>query len=79
MVYLVVLGLVLLGGYTWHGLMSPEAIALAALLGPVYILALVVGARLYSGSSDQLYRRIAYAIVTLAAVASMPVFDTILH
>jgi uncharacterized protein len=42
-------------------------------------LALVVGARWFRGSSDAGYRRIAYAIVALAALASMPVFDHLLH
>ncbi len=79
LVFLVLLDLVLLGGYTWHGVMTAQAIALAVLLGPFYILALVVGARLFRRSSDRFYRRIAYAIVTLAALASMPVFDKILH
>ena len=45
----------------------------------VYILAPVAGARGFRGASDPVYRRIAYGIVALAALASMPVFDSVLH
>jgi uncharacterized membrane protein YfcA len=79
MVYLVMLGLTLMANYAWHGLTTAQPIALAVLLWPVYILALVVGARWFRSSSDAGYRRIAYAIVALAALASMPMFDHLLH
>jgi uncharacterized membrane protein YfcA len=77
--YLVLLGLTLIANYAWHGLTTAQPIALAVMLWPVYILALIVGARWFRGSSDAGYRRIAYAIVALAALASMPVFDHLLH
>jgi uncharacterized membrane protein YfcA len=78
-VYLLLIALTMAGNYAWHGLMTAEPIALAVLLCPVYVLALWLGARMFHGASDQTYRRIAYAIVALAALASMPVFDKFLH
>jgi uncharacterized protein len=79
LVFLMTVGLMLVVSYTWHGLMQPEPIALGTLLWPVYILALVCGARWFHGAADQHYRRIAYVIVALAAITSLPVFDHILH
>lgn len=79
LVFLILLGMTLLANYAWHGLMTANPIALAALLWPAYIVALAVGARWFRGSTDQSYRRIAYMIVALAALASMPVFDRLLH
>jgi uncharacterized membrane protein YuzA (DUF378 family) len=38
-----------------------------------------LGARLFKGASDTVYRRIAYSIVAIAALVSLPVFDKILH
>jgi uncharacterized membrane protein YfcA len=78
-VFLALVGLTLVANYAWHGLMRAKPIALAVLLWPVYIVALAVGARWFRGSSDQTYRRVAYAIVAAAAVASMPVFDKFLR
>jgi uncharacterized membrane protein YfcA len=79
LVYLVLLGITLMVNYAWHGLMTARPIALAVLLWPVYIVALVAGTRWFRGASETGYRRIAYVIVTLAALASMPVFDRFLH
>jgi uncharacterized membrane protein YfcA len=79
MVYLVLLGLALIANYAWHGLIAATPLSLAVLLWLPYIVALAVGARWFRGASDVAYRRIAYAIVALAAVASMPVFDHVLH
>ncbi len=79
LVFLVMLGFTLLANYVWHGLMTAPPIALAMLLWPAYILALAVGARWFRGASDVHYRRVAYVIVAAAALASMPIFDKILH
>jgi len=79
LVFLILLGMTLLANYSWHGLMTANPIALAVLLWPAYIVALAVGARGFRGATDQSYRRVAYVIVALAALTSMPVFDRLLH
>jgi uncharacterized membrane protein YfcA len=79
LVYLAMLALTLMANYAWHGLMTAQPIALAVSLWPVYIVALVAGTRWFRGASETGYRRIAYVIVALAAFASMPVFDSVLH
>jgi uncharacterized membrane protein YfcA len=79
MAFLFPLGLNLLVSYGWHGLMTAKPIALAVLLWPVYILALFVGVRAFHGATEATYRRIAYAIVMLAALVSLPLFDRVLH
>ncbi len=79
LVYLMLLALTLMGNYAWHGLMTAQTIALSVMLWPVYIVALWLGARLFRGASDLTYRRIAYAIVAIAAFASLPVLDRFLH
>ncbi len=79
LVFLLMLGLTLVASYIWHGMMVAEPIALAMLLWPAYILALAIGARWFHGASDVHYRRVAYVIVALAALVSLPVFDRFLH
>lgn len=79
LVFLILLGMTLLANYIWHGLMTANPIALAVLLWLPYIIALAIGALWFRGASDQSYRRIAYVIVALAALTSMPLFDRLLH
>jgi hypothetical protein len=38
-----------------------------------------VGAYFFHGASDKLYRNVAYAIITLAAIVSLPVLDSLLR
>jgi uncharacterized membrane protein YfcA len=79
MVYLVLLSMTLLANYAWQGLMTAQPIALAVMLWPVYIVALLAGASWFRGVSDQHYRWAAYIIVALTAIVSMPIFDGLLH
>jgi hypothetical protein len=49
------------------------------LLAVPFFIATAAGARYFHGASDELYRRIAYAIITVAALVSLPLFDHWLH
>jgi uncharacterized membrane protein YfcA len=61
--------------YIARGLLTPQVIALACILGPVQILALTTGTRLFHLASAQAYRRVAYLIILTGALVSMPVLD----
>lgn len=61
--------------YIAHGLLTAQVIALALMLGPMHIASMWAGGRLFGFASEQTYRRIAYGIIIVAAVASMPLFD----
>jgi uncharacterized protein len=65
--------------YAVRGLLPPHVIMLALLLGPVQLLALVIGTRLFHLATAETYRRIAYLIVAGAAFLSMPVLDSVLR
>jgi uncharacterized protein len=65
--------------YLVHGLLTADVIALALLIGPLHILAMWAGGKLFHLASEQTYRRVAYAIITIAALASMPVIDKLLR
>ena len=75
LVYFLLLGLTSCAVYWWQGLFTPELLALSLLLAVPFFAAMAVGARYFHGASEQLYRRIAYAIITVAALVSLPVFD----
>jgi hypothetical protein len=72
-------GAILVATYFWQGLFPPAIVALAMLLAVPYVLSLLAGAYFFKGSSEQLYRRVAYAIVAAAAFVSLPFFDGILR
>jgi uncharacterized membrane protein YfcA len=61
--------------YVARGLLTAPVIALALILGPVQILSLKTGTRLFHLASITTYRRVAYAIVAVSALVSMPLFD----
>lgn len=79
MVFFVMTGMVVTISYFVQGLFNKELIALSILLGVPYMIALGAGAFFFRGASDAFYRKMAYAIITLAALLSLPIFDQVLR
>jgi uncharacterized protein len=77
MVFFALTGAILCVTYFFQDLFPPAIVALAALIALPYVVSLVAGAYLFKGSSELLYRRVAYAIIAAAALASLPLFDGI--
>jgi len=73
---LALIGLTLCISYVSQGLVTAGPIAIAVMLWPVYTLSVFAGARLFHATSDQGYRKIAYLIIAISAVISLPVFDS---
>ena len=61
--------------YAAHGLFEVHVVALALVLMPVYGVAVWVGTALFPYASDSAFRRIAYMIITGAAITSVPALD----
>lgn len=77
MVFFMICGVVLVIAYLAKGLFTPQTLTLSVLLGVFYLGGVASGSLLFRGTSDRLYRRVAYAIITLAALLSLPLFDPI--
>jgi hypothetical protein len=77
MVFFALTGAILVATYIFQGLFPPDVIALALVIAVPYIVTLNAGTFFFKGSSESLYRRIAYAIVAGAALISLPIFDGI--
>ncbi len=75
MVYFGLLAMASFVIYYLRGLFTADVLVLSLLLGPVFIVSMAVGALLFRGSSEQSYRRVAYAIIALSALVSLPLFD----
>jgi uncharacterized protein len=77
MAYFIVQGPLSCVIYYWSALFTKEAIVLSVLLGVPFAVAMMIGVYSFHGSSEALYRRVAYAIIALAGLASMPIFDAL--
>ncbi len=77
MVFFCFTGAIVVISYLVQGLFTKELIALSILLGVPFMIALAVGAYFFHGTSDRFYRNVAYGIITLAAVLSLPIFDQV--
>jgi uncharacterized protein len=75
MVFFALGGAMLVLTYAVQGLFPPEILAMSIMVALPYVVALNAGTWFFKGTSEQLYRRIAYAIVALAALISLPLFD----
>ena len=62
--------LITIVAYWIGGLFTREILAVSVLLAPIYGLAVWVGARGFRHTSDALYRRFAFALITLIAISS---------
>lgn len=57
-----------------NGLLTVEGAVTAAAAIPVYAVAIFVGARCFSMASETMFRRLAFVLILLAAVAGLPVW-----
>jgi uncharacterized membrane protein YfcA len=75
MVCLQISGLLSILAYSLTGVFTLGILTLSLLVGVPFLAAIGVGARWFRGSSDTRYRRIAYVIIAIAALVSLPIFD----
>jgi uncharacterized protein len=79
MVYFLLTGAALCIVYLLQGLITTQSLVLSVLLGVPFLAAMFAGAYFFRGTTDRLYRRIAYVITAIAAVVSLPLFDQLLR
>lgn len=75
MVYFIWSGVLSIALYLYSGLFTRETGLTALLLGVPFAVALGFGASWFHGTSDLFYRRVAYVIIGLAGLISLPLFD----
>lgn len=61
--------------YLVGGLLTREVVVLCALVAPTYGLGLWLGARLFGLASEEAFRRICLALIALAAILGLPLWD----
>jgi uncharacterized membrane protein YfcA len=76
--YLFLTDLIVIVGYIFADLYTIEGIVRGLLCVPGYFIGIQIGARFFSGASDATYRRVAFIMILLAAITSLPILDSIL-
>jgi hypothetical protein len=61
------------------GVLTTSVIGLAILTGPAFGVGLWLGSQMFGLASEETFRRICYALIALAALVSLPVFDGVLR
>ena len=73
--FLAALDLVVLANLSLQGLVSARALWLALLLAPAYLITMALGQAAFAPGRERAYRRAAYAVIALAIVTGLPLFD----
>jgi uncharacterized membrane protein YfcA len=61
--------------YLIGGVLTASVAGLAVLTGPAFGIGLWLGSRMFGLASEETFRRICYALIALAALVSLPLFD----
>jgi uncharacterized membrane protein YfcA len=77
MVYFIMQGALSLVMYIYSGLFTAQTITLSILFGLPFALCLAAGAFWFHGTSELFYRRVAYLIIAVAGLVSLPAFDAL--
>jgi uncharacterized membrane protein YfcA len=65
--------------YFAGGLLSRAIFLLALAIGPMFGIGLWLGSQMFGLASEETFRRICYALIALAALVSLPLFDGMLR
>ncbi len=77
--YLFITDFMIIIGYLFADVFTRDNIALGLIGIPGYLLGIWIGQTAFSGASDRLYRNIAFTIILMSALASLPLLDTLLR
>ena len=75
MVFFMICGVVLIASYATQGLFTAPTLALSLLLGIPYMVGVAPARGFSVAHRTRLYRRVAYLIIALAALLSLPMLD----
>ena len=65
--------------YLIGGVLTTAVVGLCVLTGPAFGIGLWLGSQMFGLASEETFRRICYALIALAALVSLPVFDGMLR
>lgn len=77
--YLFITDIMVIIGYLLGDIYTMESFLRATLCVPGYLIGIWIGSRFFSGASEQLYRRIAFIMILISAISSLPLLDNLIR
>jgi len=77
--YLFITDLLVIAAYLFGDIYSWEAVIRGLICIPVYFIGIQIGTRFFNGASETTYRRVAFIMILMAAVTSLPLLDSVLR
>ena len=77
--YLFITDFMIIIGYLFADVFTKNAVALGLAGLPGYFAGILIGMTFFKSASDQLYRNIAYMIILISAITSLPLLDSLLR
>jgi len=77
--FLFITDFMIIAGYLFADVFTRENVALGLVGIPPYLVGIVIGMTAFKGASDALYRNIAFAIILISALTSLPLLDSLLR
>ena len=77
--YLFLTDLIILIGYVFGDVFSFVSAQLAIITAPAYMIGIWIGSKLFSTASESAYTTVAYVMILVAAITSLPILDSIIR
>ncbi|MEM7216538.1 MAG: sulfite exporter TauE/SafE family protein [Pseudomonadota bacterium] len=77
--YLFLTDLIVILGYFIGDIYTAESVLRGLVCIPLYFVGILIGTSFFAGASEQLYRRIAFIMILISAITSLPLLDGILR
>ncbi|MEM9332444.1 MAG: sulfite exporter TauE/SafE family protein [Pseudomonadota bacterium] len=77
--YLFLTDLIVIVGYLVGDIYTVESVLRGLICVPVYFVGILIGTHFFAGASDQLYRKIAFIMILISAITSLPLLDSLLR
>ncbi len=77
--YLFLTDILIIIGYVFADVFTQQSVAMGLLGIPGYFAGIIIGMFAFKSSSDTLYRNIAYIIILISAITSLPLLDAFLR
>lgn len=75
LLYLVVIDVLMIAIFAWQGALELYPILIGVSVLPIYLLAIVVGSKIFDPERETVYRWVAYAIIGASAIGGLPIWD----
>jgi uncharacterized membrane protein YfcA len=77
--FLFITDFLIIAGYLFAEIFNRSNVALGLLAMPGYLAGIIIGMNAFKSTSDRVYRNIAFAVILLSALSSLPLLDTMLR